>query len=82
MLLSHCGPCGLQAPMGLLELLVEVLQVLLQHPVALLQLLVFGAGSLLHAAEAAAPHLQLRDGDQDTSHPTRTPMRPTPKNDG
>lgn len=51
--------------MGLLELLVEVLQAVLQHPVALLQLPVFGAGGLLRAAEAAAPRLQLWDGNQD-----------------
>lgn len=67
--------------MGLLELLVEVLQAVLQHPVALLQLLVFSAGGLPHAAEAAAPRLQLWDGSQDThtppgpSHPARTLMQ-------
>lgn len=55
--------------MGLLELLVKVLQAVLQHPVALLQLPVFGAGSLLSAAEVAAPCLQLRDGNQDSHTP-------------
>lgn len=46
--------------MGLLELLVEVLKVLLQHSLALLQLPVPGA------VEAVAPCLQLWDGNKDT----------------
>lgn len=59
--------------MGLLELPVEVLQAVLQYPVALLQLPVFGAGSLLRAAEAAAPRLQLRDSNRDTHTPPGLP---------
>lgn len=75
-LLSYRGPCGPQIPMGLLQLQVDVLQLLLQHPVALFQLLLFSAGSLLHAEEAVAPCLQLQDDNHDT-HTQLGPLGPT-----
>lgn len=72
---NHCSPHGPQVALGLLQLLVQVLQVMLQGPVALLQLLVFPAGDLLGAVEAAAAPLQLWDGDQDTqSQPKSSPQ--------
>lgn len=67
---NHCSPPrGPQAALGLLQLLVQVLQVLLQCLVSLLQLLVFRAGDLLGALEASAAPLQLWDNNQDTDSP-------------
>lgn len=71
---NHCSPHCPQVALGLLQLLVQVLQVMLQCPVALLQLLVFRAGDLLGAVEAAAAPLQLWDGNQDTHSPPISPL--------
>lgn len=70
---NHCSPHCPQAALGVLQLLVQELQVLLQCPVALLQRPVFRAGDLLGALQAAAAPLQLWDGNQDTESQPKSP---------